>query len=302
MQSPAGFLFTLASYICWGLFPFYFHALAGVRADEIVAHRILWSLLLVAALLFAAGRWKTVLAALCSPRTLGVFACSAFLTCANWGIYVYAIVTGRTIEASLGYFINPLVSVAIGALVLRERLSRPKLAAVLIAFAGVAWITLRAGGVPWLGLGLAFSFAFYGLIRKIAPLGSLEGLAMETIVLAPFALAYLFWLQESGAGLAFLSDGWGMRLTLIAAGPITTIPLLLFASGVRRIALSTVGIIQYVSPSMVFLIGLFCFGEPFDLPRFVGFCIIWAAVIVFVAASVREMIRRRRIRNENAVS
>lgn len=299
MQSPAGFLFTLASYSCWGLFPFYFHALAGVRADEIVAHRILWSLLLVAALLFAAGRWKTVLAALCSPRTLGVFACSAFLTCANWGIYVYAIVSGQTLEASLGYFINPLVSVAIGAILLHESLSRGKWIAVLIAAAGVVWLTVRAGGVPWLGLGLAFSFAFYGLIRKIAPLGSLEGLAMETAILAPFALGYLVWL-DGASGLAFLEGTWNERMLLMAAGPITTVPLLLFASGVRRIAYSTVGIIQYVSPTMVFLIGLFCFGEAFDLPRFIGFCVIWCAVALFVADTLIALARSRRRRNRQA--
>jgi chloramphenicol-sensitive protein RarD len=292
-RSPFGFLCTLASYVCWGMFPFYFHALQSVRADEIVAHRIVWSLALVTLLLLAAGRWRAVASALASPRMLAVFSCSAFLTCANWGIYVYAIVTGQTLEASLGYFINPLVSVAIGALVLRERLSAPKLAAVLIAFAGVAWITLRAGGVPWLGLGLAFSFAFYGLIRKIAPLGSLEGLAMETIVLTPPALVYLFWLHGE-AGLSFLAGGWDARLLLMAAGPITTIPLLLFAAGVRRIRYSTVGIIQYVSPTIVFLIGLFSFGEPFDTDRFIGFCVIWCAVLIFVAASLAELARHRR--------
>lgn len=229
-----GVLFTLAAYLLWGLFPLYFHALQDVSALEILAHRIVWSLVVTAAILMALRRGEWIRGLVKEPRTLAIFTGSALLIGLNWGTYVYSIVSGQTIEASLGYFINPLMSVALGALFLGERLSKAQLGAVALAAAGVLYITISTGTAPFLGLVLAASFALYGLIRKLAPLGSLEGMALENVILAPFALGYMFWLLERGE-LLFATEGWDVKTLLLLAGPITTIPLLLFASGVRRI-------------------------------------------------------------------
>lgn len=288
-----GVLFTLAAYLLWGLFPLYFHALQDVSALEILAHRIVWSLVVTAAILMALRRGEWIRGLVKEPRTLAIFTGSALLIGLNWGTYVYSIVSGQTIEASLGYFINPLMSVALGALFLGERLSKAQLGAVALAAAGVLYITISTGTAPFLGLVLAASFALYGLIRKLAPLGSLEGMALENVILAPFALGYMFWLLERGE-LLFATEGWDVKTLLLLAGPITTIPLLLFASGVRRIPYSTVGIIQYVSPTIVFLLGRFAFGEPFSVEMMTGFVLIWTAVVVFTVDTVRTTARLRR--------
>ena len=282
-----GVLFTLAAYLLWGLFPLYFHALQDVSALEILAHRIVWSLVVTAAILMALRRGEWIRGLVKEPRTLAIFTGSALLIGLNWGTYVYSIVSGQTIEASLGYFINPLMSVALGALFLGERLSKAQLGAVALAAAGVLYITISTGTAPFLGLVLA------------APLGSLEGMALENVILAPFALGYMFWLLERGE-LLFATEGWDVKTLLLLAGPITTIPLLLFASGVRRIPYSTVGIIQYVSPTIVFLLGRFAFGEPFSVEMMTGFVLIWTAVVVFTVDTVRTTARLRREINRRA--
>ncbi|MDO5532452.1 EamA family transporter, partial [Sutterella sp.] len=205
----------------------------------------------------------------------------------------------RTIEASLGYFINPLVSILLSAVFLKERLRALQKLAVLLAFIGVAWITWVKGVPPVLGLGLALTFGFYGLIRKTAPLGSLEGLTLESLLLTPLALAWLGWLFSQGE-LAFIQVPVSKELLLMAAGPITAIPLLLFASGVRRIPYSTSAIIQYVSPSMVFLIGVFAFNEPFTLEMLIGFLFIWSAVIIFLFETWNASRRVRNLARERA--
>ncbi len=211
---------------------------------------------------------------------------------ANWGTYVYAIVTDRTIEASLGYFINPLVSILLSAVFLREKLRPAQKIAVGLAAVGVLWISWVKGVPPFLGLALAFTFGVYGLIRKIAPLGSIEGLTLESLILTPIALLWLGYLGSTGE-LAFAEASGTTQLLLIAAGPITAIPLLLFASGVRSIPYSTSAIIQYVSPSMVFLIGVFAFNEPFTLEMLIGFLFIWTAVALFLGETV---LMQRRLR------
>ena len=231
-----------------------------------------------------------------------VFTASALLVGANWGIYVYSIVSGRTIEASLGYFINPLVSMILGAAFLHEQLGRVQAAAVAIAAAGVAWITWSEGVAPVLGLGLALTFGLYGLIRKIAPLGSLEGFSLETMILAPLALLWI-WHLDAGGELAFAAADLSTQLLLVAAGPVTAVPLLLFAAGVRLIPYSTTAIIQYVSPSIVFLIGVFAFGEPFGAGKLAGFALIWIAVALFlgeifvVSRRMRAAARERAVKN-----
>ncbi|MDY4162347.1 MAG: EamA family transporter RarD [Sutterella sp.] len=289
-----GVLYTLSAYVLWGLFPFYFHALNDIGALEILAHRIVWSLVFVALILIVLKRGAWIRDVLRRPKTLLIFTATSALIACNWGTYVYAIVSGRTLEASLGYFVNPLMSVALGAFFLRERLRRAQLAAVALAACGVLWITWQTGTAPLLGLAMAGSFAVYGLLRKIAPLGSLEGMALESSMLFPAAALYLGWLCGSGT-LVFAEASPSLRGLLMLAGPITTIPLLLFASGVRMISYSTVGIIQYVSPTIVFFIGLFIFGEPFSLDLFIGFVLIWTAVAVFAGES---LLFARRIRRE----
>ena len=289
-----GVFYTLSAYVLWGLFPFYFHALNDIGALEILAHRIVWSLVFVALILIVLKRGAWIRDVLRRPKTLLIFTATSALIACNWGTYVYAIVTGRTLEASLGYFVNPLMSVALGAFFLRERLRRAQLAAVALAACGVLWITWQTGTAPLLGLAMAGSFAVYGLLRKIAPLGSLEGMALESSMLFPAAALYLGWLCGSGT-LVFAEASPSLRGLLMLAGPITTIPLLLFASGVRMISYSTVGIIQYVSPTIVFFIGLFIFGEPFSLDLFIGFVLIWTAVAVFAGES---LLFARRIRRE----
>ncbi len=288
----SGVLFALSSYVLWGLFPLYFRLINTVDAFEIIGHRIVWSFAFIMVILAVKGEWHWIKKAR-DPRVLLVFFTSSVLLACNWGTYVYAIVHDRTLEASLGYFINPLISVALGSLFLKEKLNGTQKICVVLAFIGVAWITWQTGKAPWLGLGMATTFAFYGLIRKLAPLGSLDGLALETAILTPFALGFLLWLL-SGGTLAFAGGGLTLDLLLLAAGPITTIPLLLFAAGVRRINYSTVGIIQYVSPTMVFLIGLFLFHEPFSATLFVGYLFIWTAVALFAFDSIRASRRMRR--------
>ena len=296
---PIGILYTLAAYVLWGAFPLYFHALSEISAAEILAHRIVWSLAFVALILLVIRSWSWLKEAFTSRKVLLIFTCSSFLVAANWGTYVYAIVSDRALEASLGYFINPLMSIALGSIFLKERLRTVQYAAVALAAVGVAWITWQTGEAPWLGLALAITFALYGLVRKVAPLPSLEGLAMETIILTPIALAYLFWLSAEG-NFAFAAASSGTQWLLAAAGPVTCIPLLLFAAGVRRIPYSLVGIIQYTSPTIVFLIATFWFKEPFSITLFIGFVIIWCSVALFAGDSIRHLAQQKKATNDKA--
>lgn len=285
-----GVLQASAAYACWGLFPLYFKALQAVPPLELLAHRIAWSLLFVAALLAAQKRWVWLGAALRDPRVLRSCAASAVLIAINWFIYIWAVVNDRIVEGSLGYFINPLVNVLLAALVLKEKLRRGQWAAVALAALGVAWLTAQAGAPPWIALALALSFGGYGLLRKTAPLGALEGLAMETLILGPIALAGLAWLALQGQA-AYAQAGPGTQLLLAAAGPITAIPLLLFAAGARRIPFALLGLLQYIGPTLQLLVGVLVFGEPFEPARAAGFVAIWAALGLY---SAEGFLRSRR--------
>lgn len=214
-------------------------------------------------------------------RTVAVFLVSSALITANWSTYTYAIVTNQTLEASLGYFMNPLVSVLLGTVFLKEKLNKAQTLAILFACAGVMWVTFKQGEFPALGLTLALSFGFYGLVRKMAPLGSLEGLTLETAFAFPVALLATFYFAGQG-DLTFVNGTCWDKFWLIMAGPITTIPLILFAYGLKQVPYSTVGFIQYLSPTMVFFIGLFFFGEELQVDRLIGFILIWAGVLIFV--------------------
>lgn len=287
---PSGPLTAAIAYILWGLFPLYIKQLPQVPAIEIVLHRSAWSLVFVLGLLVVLRRFGWILPVLRQPRTLAVFTLSALLLAGNWLLYVWAVSTGRVLDASLGYFINPLVNVVLGYAVLHERPRPLQWAAVALAAAGVAWLAVGAGHLPWISVVLASSFGLYGLLRKTAVLGAVEGLALETALLAPLAFGGLAWLALQGQG----QFGQGDRtadLWLLAAGPFTAVPLLLFASAARRVSLATLGLMQYLSPSIQFVLGVFVYQEPFSSSRGIGFLLIWAALALYSAESWR-MLRR----------
>ncbi|MGF6271959.1 chloramphenicol-sensitive protein RarD [Massilia sp. UYP11] len=276
----SGIIYAALAFLCWGLFPIYFHALDGVPPLQILAHRMLWSLgfLLIVLLLRRQWKWLNVVR---QPRVFFSFVLSALLLSANWLVYIWSVSNHHVIEASLGYFINPLVNIMLGYLILKERLRTVQWVAIAIAALGVAWLTWQTGTVPWIALFLAFSFGGYGLLRKTAALGALEGLSFETIVLFPLAAAYVIWLTLEGQNVFINTDSDTTRVLLVMAGPLTAIPLLLFATGARKIPLSILGLLQYLSPTMQFLLGVLLFKEAFTADRLVGFVLIWSALILF---------------------
>ena len=276
----SGIIYAALAFLCWGLFPIYFHALGDVPPMQILAHRMLWSLgfLLIVLVLRRQWKWLNVVR---QPRVFFSFVLSAVLLSANWLVYIWSVTNHHVIEASLGYFINPLVNIMLGYLILKERLRTVQWVAIAIAALGVAWLTWQTGTVPWIALFLAFSFGSYGLLRKTAALGALEGLSFETIVLFPLAAAYVIWLTVNGQNVFINTDSDTTRVLLVMAGPLTAIPLLLFASGARRIPLSILGLLQYLSPTLQFLLGVWLFKEAFTADRLVGFALIWSALILF---------------------
>jgi chloramphenicol-sensitive protein RarD len=279
---PIGALYAALAFAMWGVFPLYFRQIAHVAPGEILTHRIVWSLVFVLAVLAWRRQWAWLGPVLRQPRVLAAFGASAALLSANWLIYIWAVNSGHVIEASLGYFINPLVNVLLGYTVLHERLRRVQWLALALAGAGVVWLTVQAGHLPWIALALALSFGGYGLLRKVAVLGPLEGLALETLLLAPFAAGALGWWMWQGQA-SFPAPGFGTNAWLMAAGPITAVPLLLFAAGARRISLTTLGLLQYIGPTIQLAIGLWLFHEPFSGARLAGFGFIWMALAIYSA-------------------
>jgi len=272
------------AFVIWGLFPLYLRPITHVPALEILAHRIAWCLLFVLGWLAWKGRLNEVVAAARDRGVLSHLFLSAGLISVNWGLYVWAVSNGRVLEASLGYFIGPLVNVLLGVVALHERLNPRQWIAVGLAAIGVGWLTLAAGGLPWVSLALAFSFGIYGLVRKVANVGAVPGLAIETLLLGPIALGYLAWLSSQGVA-AFGHPPMHVSWLLAGSGLITALPLALFATGARLIPYSVVGLITYIGPSLQLLLGVFLYGEPFAGARAIGFCIIWAGIAVFVADS-----------------
>ncbi len=278
-----GIAYAAVAFFCWGLFPLYFHALGEVPALEILGHRILWSLLFLVIVLTVRRQWKWLPSTLGRPRILASFVASAVLLSANWFVYIWSVNNGHVIDASLGYFINPLVNVLLGMLVLKEKLRRAQWLAIGLAACGVLWLTWSAGQVPWIALILGITFGSYGLLRKTAALAALEGLSLETMILFPLALIYVLWLTWHGQNTFVNSDADGTRWLLAAAGPITAIPLLLFAAGARKIPMAALGLLQYLSPTMQALLGVWVFHEAFPAARLAGFAIIWTALALYVA-------------------
>jgi chloramphenicol-sensitive protein RarD len=248
----------------------------------VLVHRILWSLVFLLMLLAVRRRWAWIAEVAHRPRVLGAFCASAVLLSINWLTYIWAVGHGHVVDASLGYFVIPLVNVALGYTVLHERLRRVQWLALSLAALGVAWLTLQAGQLPWIALTLASSFGVYGLLRKIATLGALEGLTLETLVLLPPALAGLMYLELSG-GASFPQPTLAANLWLIGFGPVTAVPLLLFAAGARRMPLATLGLLQYLSPTLQFMLGVWVFDEPFAPLRLIGFGLIWIALLIYSA-------------------
>jgi chloramphenicol-sensitive protein RarD len=287
-----GILSAALAFFCWGLFPLYFHALHAIPPLQILAHRMLWSLLFLLIVLTVRRQWDW-LAIVRKPRVIASFVASAFLLSANWLVYIWSVNNGHVIEASLGYFINPLVNIMFGFFLLKERLRPAQWGAIGVAALGVAWLTWQAGTVPWIALVLAASFGAYGLMRKTAALGALEGLSFETMVLFPIAAVYVGWLTWHGENAFINTTSDSTRLLLIAAGPLTAIPLLLFASGARRIPLSVLGLLQYLSPTLQFLLGVWVFHEAFSMARLVGFAVIWAALALYAAEGLIHANRRQ---------
>jgi len=283
-----GILSAGLAFLCWGLFPLYFHAISEVPPMQILVHRVLWSLLFLAIILSVRRQWAWLGALRSQPRVMASFAVSSLLLSGNWLLYIWAVNNGHVIEASLGYFINPLVNVMLGYLVLKERLRRGQWAAIGLATLGVLWLTWQAGQMPWIALILAASFGGYGLMRKTAALGALEGLSFETLILFPFALGYLVWLSMHGQNSFMTTTSDSTRWLLVAAGPITAIPLLLFASGARKIPLSVLGLLQYIGPTIQMSLGIFLFHEAFTQARLVGFMLIWSALALYAAEGLYQ--------------
>ena len=275
-----GLVYATLAFVWWGLFPLYFRLVTTVPAPQILAHRVLWCLLFLSVLLTSRRQWGWLPQVLRQPKVLAAFVASALLIGANWLAYIWAVIHGHVIEASLGYFITPLVNVLLGVTLLHERLRRLQWIALAIAAAGVLWLTLQAGRPPWIALSLAVSFGAYGLLRKIAALGALEGLTLETLLLAPLAVLALGLAARHGNA-SFPAPDALTNVWMIALGPITAVPLLLFAAGARRLTMATLGIVQYVGPSIQFALGIWVFDEPFSAARLIGFAGIWLALAIY---------------------
>ena len=288
-----GLLFGIGAYGLWGLFPLYWLLLEPAAPLEILAHRIVWSLLFVGALVWLRRRYATVRAALLDRRTRTALVVASVVIGVNWFLFIWAVNNNHVVETSLGYFINPLVSVAMGVVAFGERMRRLQWAAIGIAAAGVLWLTFEYGRPPWISIVLALSFGTYGLAKKKANVGAVQSLMVETLVLAPLALGYVLTLQATGAG-EFGRHGLGHTALLVGAGVATALPLLCFGAAATRIPLSMVGMLQYLTPTLQFLIGVFLYGEPMTSARWVGFVLVWLALAVFTFATLRS--RRRQIR------
>ncbi len=292
-----GTLIAFLSYVLWGLLPIYWHGLKQLPAAEILAHRIVWSLLFIVAVLALTRRWEWLRDVVQRPRAYIRFVLTAVILAVNYGVYLWANNSGHLVEASLGYFINPLVNVLLGMIFLRERLRPWQAAAVIVALLGVTYLTVDYGRLPWIALTLALTFGTYGLLRKTARLGSIEGLTLEMIVLFVPSLAYLTLLGVQGTG-AFGRSTAGPTLLLLGAGAATAIPMIMFTFGARRVTMTTLGILQYIAPTLQFLIGVFAFGEPFDRTRLIGFLVIWTALAIYWVEGFTEYTRRNRTQAE----
>ena len=288
-----GMWIAVAAYVAWGLMPLYWHLLKAVPALQIMAHRVVWSALLVCGWLFIKYGRGWLRDTLSKPRAASMLAISGALIAFNWGLYIWAVNAGHVVESALGYFINPLLNVMLGVLVLHERLNRTQWTAIAIATLGVLWLTFHYGSFPWIALALAISFGAYGLVRKLLGAAPVRGLGVESLYLLLPALLFLFWAEATGRGHLFVHDAapaWGIGITglLVFGGVLTALPLIGFAAAVQRIPFSLVGLLQYISPTLQLLIGVLVMQEPFDQNRAIGFAFIWAALALYSVETWRR--------------
>ncbi|WP_313531846.1 EamA family transporter RarD [Shinella sp.] len=291
-DSPRGFAFALTAYVLWGFLPFFMKAVAHIPASEVVAHRIIWSVPLAGLVLIWLGRTSEIKVALRSPRMIAMATLTAVLITINWGIYVWAIGAGRAIETALGYYINPLFSIFLGAVLLKEKLDRAQIAAIVLAAVAVAILAFDAGGLPWVSLSLCMSWGFYAFCRKALPIGPNQGFFLEVLILSVPAIGYVIWLESTGQG-HFGDTGMTDVLWLLSCGVVTAIPLMIYANGAKLLRLSTIGIMQYIAPTMIFIIAVFAFGEPFGTTKLVAFVFIWAALFIYSGSMLRSAHARR---------
>jgi len=289
-----GTLYGAGAYLLWGLFPLYWPLLAPAGALEVLAHRILWSLVVVVVLLGVTRRLPQLRAAVRDRRRLAQISLAAVVIAVNWGTYIYGVTNDRVVETSLGYFVNPIVTVLLGVLVLGERLRPVQWVAMGAAFVAVVVLTVENGSPPWIALILAFSFGTYGLLKKTAGVGAVEGLAIETAVLFPVATAYVVAIGITGQG-TFTSEGGGHAALLALAGVVTAVPLLLFGAAASRVPLTTLGVLQYLAPTMQFLLGVTLFDEPLPIAKLLGFVLVWIGVALFTVDLVRHHRRQLRL-------
>ncbi|MEX0364923.1 MAG: EamA family transporter RarD [Ruegeria sp.] len=287
VDTPQGLAFAVTAYLLWGFLPLYMKTIAHIPPVEVVAHRVIWSVPVAGLLLVALGRTRDLKAALCNPKMLGMACLTAALISVNWAIFVWAIANDHALDAALGYYINPLFSIALGAVLLRERLTKVQLAAVLLAALGVLVLVLEAGQIPWAALGMMVTWGFYAFFKKSLPIGPNQGFLLEVLILLLPALAYVLWLAAGGGGHfgALTMD----TALLIGAGVVTAVPLLIYANGAKLLRLSTIGILQYIAPTMIFLTAIFVFGEALDRGRMIAFPMIWSALVIYSVPLVRQM-------------
>jgi len=287
VDTPKGLALAITAYLLWGFLPLYMKAMAHISPVEVVAHRIIWSIPSAGLLLIALGRTRDLKAALRNPKMLGMACLTAALISVNWAIYVWAIASGNALDAALGYYINPLFSIALGAILLREPLNRTQLAAVALAALGVLVLVLEAGKLPWAALGLMVSWGFYAFFKRSLPIGPNQGFLLEVLILLIPALAYVTWLGAQGTG--HFGAATTDTLLLAGAGVVTAVPLLIYANGAKLVRLSTMGILQYIAPTMIFITAITLFGEHIDRGRMIAFPMIWAALVIYSIPMVRQM-------------
>jgi chloramphenicol-sensitive protein RarD len=290
IDTPRGLAFALTAYVLWGFLPLYIKLLSHIPPAEIIAHRVIWSVPIAVVVLLILRRTKDVLTALRTPRMLGMACVTAALVSLNWGIYVWAVTSGYAMEAALGYYMNPLFSIALGALFLGEKLSRAQLVAIALAATAVVVLVVDGCGLPWAALGMMLTWGFYALGKKQLPIGPNQGFLLEVLILLPFALVYVTYLGMNGASHfepALSTNTW----LLLGCGAITAVPLMIYANGAKLLRLSTIGILQYIAPTIIFLIAVFVFDEPFGRARAIAFPLIWLALIIYTTSMIRQMRR-----------
>ena len=288
-DTPQGLAFAVTAYVLWGFLPLYMKLMSHISPAEIVAHRVIWSVPIAGALLVALGRTDSIKQALTTPKMLLMGCVTAALISLNWGIYVWAVTSGHALDAALGYYINPLFSVFLGAVLLGERLNKLQLVAIALAAAAVVVLTVDSGSLPWAAIGMLLTWGIYAFCKKSLPIGPNQGFLLEVLILTPPALAYLLWLGPGNTFASTSSNTW----LLLGCGVVTAIPLLIYANGAKLLRLSTIAVLQYIAPTMIFLIGVFVFNEPFGQARMIAFPMIWAALVLYSIALFRDLRSKR---------